>query len=338
MGGGERADGPRWSARAVGALAVAGTVIAFSLSSTLVKRAESPGVLIAFWRMVTVAVVWNVYLLATGRRVTMADVRQVFVPGILVGLNLAIFFAGATHNSVANAALIGSLPPFAIVPLGAVLFAEHVDPRSIAFALVAFGGVALVLFSAPSNGDATLRGNAFGFAAMLLWAGYVVSTRQTRRAMDVPTFMATITPIAALAVLPLAITNGGMFALSAHGWTYMLILALLIGIGGHGLLVFAQRTIAIGTIGIVQVVQPALAVVWSFLLLGETVNGRQITGITIVIVGLAAFVVLNELSLRTRQGRPAALSTEETPPDERDSTGTVSPLLEQPERRPGPAH
>src|SRR3954447_25411216 len=96
-------------------LAVVGLVVAFSLSSTLVKRAESPGVLVAFWRMVTVSIVWNAVLWATGRRrVTLRDVRQVLVPGLFFGLNLAVFFAGATHNSVANAALIGSLAPFLI--------------------------------------------------------------------------------------------------------------------------------------------------------------------------------------------------------------------------------
>src|SRR6188768_2639289 len=96
-------------AKTWGALAVLGVVIAFSLSSTLVKRAESPGVLLAFWRMVTVSLIWNAYLLSRGRRVTMRDVRQVWVPGIFFGVNLATFFVGATHNSVANAALIGSL-------------------------------------------------------------------------------------------------------------------------------------------------------------------------------------------------------------------------------------
>ena len=40
------------SAKTLGVLAVVGLVVAFSLSSTLVKRAESPGVLVAFWRMV----------------------------------------------------------------------------------------------------------------------------------------------------------------------------------------------------------------------------------------------------------------------------------------------
>src|SRR4051812_21121336 len=90
--------------KTLGVLAVVGLVVAFSLSSTLVKRAESPGVLIAFWRMITVSVIWNVALWVGGRHVTWANVRQVLVPGIFFGLNLTVFFAGATHNSVANAA------------------------------------------------------------------------------------------------------------------------------------------------------------------------------------------------------------------------------------------
>jgi hypothetical protein len=100
------------SAKTFGVLALAGLVIAFSLSSTLVKRAESPGVLVAFWRMVAVSLVWKVLLLSTGRHVTLANVRQALVPGVFFGLNLAVFFAGATHDSVADAALIGSLARF----------------------------------------------------------------------------------------------------------------------------------------------------------------------------------------------------------------------------------
>jgi drug/metabolite transporter (DMT)-like permease len=282
------------SAKTLGVLAVVGLVVAFSFSSTLVKRAESPGVLVAFWRMVAVSLLWNVVLWGTGRRVTMRDVRQVFVPGVFFGLNLAVFFAGATHNSVANAALIGSLAPFLIVPVGAWLFAEYIHPHALVFAVVAFGGVALVLLSAPPNGDASLEGNVFGVVAMLLLVGYVASTRHFRREMDVTTFMSTICPIAAVAVLPLAIAHGDVFGMSGTGWTFMLILTFTSGVAAQGLLVFAQKTIQIGTIGIAQVAQPALAVVWSFLLLGEVVNNRQVAGIAIVIAGLLAFVLLNQ--------------------------------------------
>jgi drug/metabolite transporter (DMT)-like permease len=282
------------SAKTLGVLAVVGLVVAFSLSSTLVKRAESPGVLVAFWRMVTVSLIWNAVLWSTGRRVTLHDVRQVVVPGVFFGLNLAVFFAGATHNSVANAALIGSLSPFLIVPVGAWLFFEYIHPRALVFALVAFGGVALVLLSAPANGDASLEGNVFGVIAMLLLVGYVASTRHFRREMDVTTFMSAICPIAAVAVLPLAIAHGDAFGLSATGWTYMLILTLTSGVAAQGLLVFAQKSIQIGTIAIAQVAQPALAVVWSFLLLSEVVNTRQAAGIAVVTGGLLAFVVLNQ--------------------------------------------
>jgi drug/metabolite transporter (DMT)-like permease len=290
----------RFSAKTLGALAVVGVVVAFSLSSTLVKRAHSPGVLIAFWRMVTVSVVWNVYLRSTGRRVTLAHVRQAFVPGVFFGLNLAAFFAGATHNSVANAALIGSLAPFFIVPIGAKLFRETINPRALAWAVVAFIGVTIVLFSAPPTGDASLRGNVFGVIAMLLFTSYVVSTRYFRRDMDVATFMSTISPIAAVAVLPLAVANGDVFGMSGTGWTYMLILTFVTGVAAHGLNVYAQKTIPIGTIGVVQVAQPALAVVWSFLLLGETLRGWQIVGIAIVTTGLLAFLLLNQRANRLR--------------------------------------
>jgi drug/metabolite transporter (DMT)-like permease len=294
------------SAKTFGVLAVVGMVIAFSLSSTLVKRADSPGVLVAFWRMITVSVIWNVLLWSTGRRITMRNVRQAFVPGVFFGLNLAVFFAGATHNSVANAALIGSLAPFLIVPVGAWLFKEYINPRALVFALVAFGGVGIVLFSAPANGDASLEGNVFGVLAMLLLVGYVASTKHFRQDMDVTTFMATICPIAALAVLPLAIIHGGVFGMSGTGWTYMLILTFTSGVAAQGLLVFAQKTIQIGTIAIAQVAQPALAVVWSFLLLGEVVNHRQMAGIAIVVSGLLAFVVLHQHGDRSRQmGEPS---------------------------------
>jgi drug/metabolite transporter (DMT)-like permease len=285
-------------AKKLGALAVVGVVIAFSLSSTLVKRAQTPGVLVAFWRLTTVSVIWNVYLRSTGRRVTLAHVRQALIPGIFFGLNLAIFFAGATHNSVANAALIGSLSPFLIVPLGAILFEEHVNPRALGFALAAFGGLAIVLFSAPPRGDASIRGNIFGLLAMFLWTGYVTSTRHFRRDMDVSIFMATISPIAAVAVLPLAIAEGDMFGMSATGWTYMLILTFLTGVAAHGLMVFAQKTIPIGTIGISQVIQPPLAFAWSFLLLGERLNGWQFVGIAIVLSGLLAFLLTNHRGIR----------------------------------------
>ncbi len=282
------------SGRTVGLLAVVAVVVCFSLGSTLVKRAHTPGVLVAFWRMVTTTIVWNAILLTRGRHLRVADIKQALIPGIFFGLNITCFYAGATHNSVANAELIGSLTPFLVVPIGARFFKEYINVRALLFALVAFVGVAIVLFTAPPRGDASLKGNVLGFSAMLLWATYIATTRHFRREMDVITFMASITPIAIVTVLPLALLNGNMLDISRTGWSYIALLTFVTGVAAHGLMVFAQKTIPIGTIGIAQVAQPALAALWSFLIVGETLRGSQFFGMALVLGGLLSFVIMNQ--------------------------------------------
>jgi drug/metabolite transporter (DMT)-like permease len=80
-------------------------------------------------------------------------------------------------------------------------------------------------------------------------------------------------------------------------------------------MVYAQKTIPIGTISIAQVVQPALAVVWSFLLLGETLQRWQFAGIAIALGGLLAFIVMNQRGERRRTEKQVE------PPPTSDSSG-----------------
>ena len=190
--------------------------------------------------------------------------------------------------------MISAMTPFIVVPLGAKFFGERLHSRALVFALFAIGGVAMVLFAARTDGDASVRGSIFGLVALGCWAGYISGTRRLRGAMDVANYMAAMTPVATVAVLPLALVHGQMLSITAHGWKYIVMLTLMTGVLAHGLMVFAQSTIPIGTIGIAQVAQPALAALWSFLLLGETLRGWQLIGMAIVLVGLLGFVVLNQ--------------------------------------------
>lgn len=284
----------RGGSRTLGALAVAITITVFSFASTLVKRADTPAELVAFWRMVITALVWNGLAMMLGKRPSWRNIRLAAVPGIFFGLDIAFFYLGATHNSVANAEMISAMTPFIVVPLGAKFFGERLNSRALVFALFAIGGVAMVLFAAPANGDASLRGSIFGVLALACWAGYISGTRHVRGEMDVASYMAAMTPVATIAVLPLAVLHGDMLSITAHGWRYTVMLTLMTGVLAHGLMVFAQSTIPIGTIGIAQIAQPALAALWSFLLLGETLHGWQVIGMALVLVGLLGFVLLNQ--------------------------------------------
>jgi drug/metabolite transporter (DMT)-like permease len=292
------------SRKALGAIAVAVTIIVFSFASTLVKRADTPAELVAFWRMVITTIVWNAIVVASGKRPSWRNIRLAAVPGIFFGLDIAFFYLGATHNSVANAEMISAMTPFIVVPIGARFFGERLNSRALFFALFAVGGVAIVLFTAPTSGDASIRGNIFGVIALCCWAGYIAGTRHVRGHMDVASYMAAMTPVATIAVLPLALLHGDMVSVTAHGWTYVVLLTMMTGVLAHGLMVFAQSTIPIGSIGIAQIAQPALAALWSFLLLDETLHGWQVIGMTLVLAGLLGFVLLNQRN-NLQAGTPA---------------------------------
>ncbi|MCU1391946.1 MAG: hypothetical protein JWM34_374 [Ilumatobacteraceae bacterium] len=277
-----------------GALTVAVTIVIFSFASTLVKRADTAAELVAFWRMVITALVWNGLVLARGGRPSWRNIRRAALPGVFFGLDIAFFYLGATHNTVANAEMIGAMTPFIVVPIGAKFFGERLNPRALFFALFALGGVAMVLFGAPANGDASLRGCLFGVIALACWSGYISGTRHVRGEMDVADYMAAMTPTATLAVLPLALLHGHIVSITMHGWLYIVLLTMMTGVVAHGLMVLAQATIPIGTIGIAQIAQPALAALWSFILLDETLHGLQIAGMVLVLAGLLGFVLLNQ--------------------------------------------
>lgn len=280
----------RWA----GIAAVVVAVICFSVSSSMVKLAETPGVTVAFWRMVLGTLVWLAILGAQRRRITWNGVRLAWPAGVLFGLNISLFFIGVTRTSIANAEFIGSLTPLLLVPVGVVFFHEHLDLRALSFGALALVGVAIVLFFGPPSGTATLAGNLIVCMAVVTWAAYLTVTRRIRAHMDVTDLMATTAPIAALTILPLAIARGGVTDVSAKGWAYIIGLVFLTGVVAHGLILVAQRLVPLGTISMMQVAQPALAVGWAYVLLDETIVAIQLVGMLLVLGGLAAFTIVSQ--------------------------------------------
>ena len=106
--------------------------------------------------------------------------------------------------------------------------------------------------------------------------------------------------------------------LSTKGWIAACLLGVLTGMIGHGLIAFAQREVDIATIGIIQVGQPALAVGWSYLILGEHIKGAQVPGMILVLVGLVAFILASQ-----RRAAPAPEPATVGPDQHGELTGPV---------------
>lgn len=283
--------------RSLGFVALIAAILAFSFGSTLVKLAHTAAITIAFWRMLVCTIVWVVIMRVADKRwLTWADLRAGAVPGVLFGLNITVFFIGVTHTSVAHAEFIGSMTPLVLVPAGALLFGEHLRVAALGWGLLSLAGLFLVLAFGPTNGQATWKGDLLIVAGTALWASYLLSTRRFRMGRTVSVVMASLTPSATMCIVVLVIASGNVPTLgefSARSWVVIGLLAVLTGTMAHGSMVFAQHFVPIGTISLMQVAQPALAVVWSVVLLDGTVEAVQVAGMALVIAGLVAVSVLS---------------------------------------------
>lgn len=286
--------------RSLGLLALVAVILCFSAGSTLVKLSHTPGVTVAFWRMILCTFIWVGILRVTeGRWLSRDDLRAALVPGIVFGLNIAFFFTGVTKTTIASAEFTGALTPLLVVPLGAWFFKEKLRADALAFGVISIAGLALVLFNAPPTGEFSWAGIAWIGGGLAMWAVYLLTSRALRTGRSVAAVMASITPIAAVVILPLTlfVFPGTIQQVTWRSVVFIALLGVVTGTAAHGLMVFAQKFVPVGVISMLQVSQPALAVLWSVLFLGSTVNGMQMVGGALVILGLVA------VTIQTQRGR-----------------------------------
>ena len=288
--------------RPLGIAAVLGAIVSFSISYALVKWARTPGSVVAFWRMVGAAVLWWVVLAARRARTgtplpTAATWKRVVLPALFFGTNIAILFTAVTKTSVAHSEFITSLSPLLLVPAGALLFRERPDWTAMRWGGLSVIGIVIVLFFGPAKGAATLEGDLLMLVVLCAWVSYLLTSKRVRAAgVDTFDFMACLMPLGLITTTPitLAIAGDEIWPLSGRGWFVVAVLSVLTGMVAHGLLAYAHRTVPIATVGVLQVGQPALSVMWAWLIVGEGISIAQVPGMALVILGLALFVVTSQ--------------------------------------------
>ncbi|HUS44123.1 MAG TPA: DMT family transporter [Ilumatobacteraceae bacterium] len=294
----------RLSGRSLALVAMTVAVVSFSMSSALIKWSESTGSVIAFWRMIGAVIGWWIVIAFTRVRMdrpppAASTWRLALAPGLAFGANIALFFTAITKTSIAHAEFITALTPLVLLPAGAFFFGERPNWPALRWGLISIVGVTLVLFFGPAQGASSLSGDLLMIGVISLWTTYLLTSKRARAAgVGTLDFMACMMPIGVLTAGPIAaiIAGSDIFGLTAKGWLVVAILTLLTGMLSHGCIVFAQQHLPVATISIMQTAQPALAVFFAFLILGEEVRAPQVLGMALVIIGLALFTLASSRS------------------------------------------
>ena len=257
--------------------------------------AELPPLAVAFGRFALAAVLLFAWCRARGIRI---DARPADLPIILgvaatsvVGYNLlflnGVRIAPASHGAV----IVPGLIPVITLILTVAVLRERVAPRQVLGALVALGGLVLVIGPAFAAGSDELAGDAMFIAGAMVWSVYTIIGRPATRRFNpaVITFLGASVGALVFVALSLVLEPGG---LAGYLTATPRAIAGFVYLGSIGTVVsFVLFYLGVQLLGAARaaaysVLIPLFGVAATVTLLGETLEPVSILGAAVVIGGL----------------------------------------------------
>ena len=194
------------------------------------------------------------------------------------------FFSALNHLTVGLAVLLLYLHPALVLLAGAALGRQRLTPRKAALAAASFAGILLTV-----RGDlaGTPVGLAFGIGAALIYTNYIlVGEHLTPRTGVIPA--ATVIVLSAAVMFCLGtLVEGVRWPGTTGGWLAVAGIAVL-GTALATVTFFAGvQRIGAGDAATLSTLEPVVALVLAFFVLGEQLGAVQLAGAVLVIVSAA---------------------------------------------------
>ncbi len=194
-------------------------------------------------------------------------------------LNVFTFFAAMEHTSVAVAVLTHYATPV-IVALAAPWIDRERNPAALAAAVLALGGLTLIL--EPWRGGGGGWGAALGLTSAFCYAGNVFIVRRLASAIGVARALSYHSLLSAILLLPMLLT----VPLAVVTWRgFAILTAGAFSIGAASGMIYAAGLVRIGASrsGVLTFAEPLVAVLVGILVWGEPATLPMLLGGALVI-------------------------------------------------------
>lgn len=233
--------------------------------------------------------------------------RLTAVRTLLHVVSLGAFFGALRFLPMADAVAIVFVMPFVLLLLGRLLLGETVGPHRLAACAVGFVGTVMVVQpSFAAVGAPAL----LPLAVALLFALFMLVTRQIARDADPVALQAASGIVATLVLAPLVLLADGRgwpeldpVPVAGHQWALLAGLGLL-GTASHLVMTWSLRFAPSATVAPIQYLEIPCATLVGFLVFGDLPNGLAAVGIGIT-VGAGLYVLHRER--RASLAAPAAV-------------------------------
>jgi len=181
------------------------------------------------------------------------------------------------------------------IPLGVAVTFEFVGPLGVAvfgsrrpldLVWVVLAGAGILLLADPGGGFDGL-GVALALLAGAFWAAYILVSARMGRTIPGQSGLALAMIVASALVLPVGVAEGGAELLDPVVLGIGLGVAILSSAIPYSLEFEALRRLPAGVFGVLMSLEPAMAALAGFVVLGEVLDARELAAIGLVVVASA---------------------------------------------------
>jgi len=282
-------DDPR---RPLAVAALLAGAVAIAASPLFVKVSEAGPIATGFWRVaLALPVLWAWSAIASREHHVAsfaANRRLMIAAGLLFAGDLAVWHWSIVLTTVANATLLANLAPIFVTLAVWIWFRRRPGGMFITGMAVALAGMAALLGGDVQLSGKVLAGDCLGVVTAMFYAGYQLAVTRLRARASTASIMAWSGLVTACALLPLALASGEqILPATAMGWVMLFGLALISQAAGQSLIAWAMAHLPATFSSVGLLLQPVIAALFAWVLLGETLGGIAIAGGVAVLVGIA---------------------------------------------------
>jgi inner membrane transporter RhtA len=253
--------------------AIASVQFGSAIATTLFARIGPAGAVVL--RLVAASVVLMAIWRPQVRSRTRRELLLAALFGcVLAGMNLA-FYAAIQRIPLGIAVAIEFVGPLGVAIIG--------SRRRLDLLWVALAAAGIVGLMRGDSHSLDALGVGLALVAGCLWGGYILVNARVGRAFAGGTGLAIAMCVASVVALPVGIAQGGTQLLQPHVLLVGAAVGMLSSAIPYTFEMEALRRIATSVFGVLMSLEPAVAALAGFLIIGQSLSVRELIGIALVV-------------------------------------------------------
>jgi drug/metabolite transporter (DMT)-like permease len=278
--------------RPLALVALLAGAVAIGAAPLFVKVSEAGPVSTAFWRVFLALPflwAWTLAVAPAGPAPAEAprERRLMAVAGLYFAADLAVWHWSIVLTTVATATLLANLAPIFVTLAIWLVLRQQPTLRFLSGLALAIAGVALLVGGDLQISREMLLGDVLGVVTAMFYAGYQLTVTRLRSTTATSRIMAWSGTVTAAGLLPIALASGEqLLPATGGGWAKLFALALVAQVAGQSLIAYAMAHLPPRLSSVGLLLQPVMAALFAWVLLGETLGALQFAGAVLVLIGI----------------------------------------------------